>query len=43
MWAAHQPQLHGILAPLWKREELFQDLETNGSCFWMRRVKETTY
>ena len=42
-WAAHQPQLHGILAPLWEREELFRDLETNGSCFWMRRVKETTY
>jgi hypothetical protein len=42
-WAAHQPQLHGILAPLWESKELFQDLETNGSCFWMRRVKETTY
>ena len=42
-WAAHRPQLHGILAPLWEREELFRDLETNGSCFWMRRVKETTY
>ena len=42
-WAAHQPQLHGILAPLWEREELIRDLETNGSCFWMRRVKETMY
>jgi predicted O-methyltransferase YrrM len=41
-WAAHQPQLHGILAPLWENEP-FRDVKTNGSCFWMRRVKETAY
>lgn len=37
MWAHFQPRLHGILAPLWEREELFQGMITGGGCFWMRR------
>lgn len=36
-WASLQPQLHGILAPLWAREDLFQVAGTSGGCFWMRR------
>jgi hypothetical protein len=37
MWATHQPDLHGILAPLWQHAELFRDLSTTGGGFWMRR------
>jgi hypothetical protein len=37
MWASRQPRLHGILAPLWRREELFRDVATSGGGFWMRR------
>jgi predicted O-methyltransferase YrrM len=36
-WATSQPRLHGILAPLWAREDLFRDVGTSGGCFWMRR------
>jgi hypothetical protein len=36
-WATHEPRLHGILAPLWARDELFQGVGTHGGCFWMRR------
>jgi len=36
-WASLQPQLHGILAPLWQREELFSGMTTGGGSFWMRR------
>ena len=37
MWATYQSRLHGILAPLWAREDLFRDVGTSGGCFWMRR------
>jgi predicted O-methyltransferase YrrM len=43
MWAANQPHLHGILAPLWAREDLFRDVGTQGGCFWMRRATAATY
>ena len=36
-WATSQPHLHGIMAPLWAREDLFRDVGTHGGCFWMRR------
>jgi hypothetical protein len=36
-WASAQPQLHGILAPLWARGDLFRDAGTHGGCFWMQR------
>jgi hypothetical protein len=36
-WAASQPSLHDILAPLWAHEDLFRNAGTNGGCFWMRR------
>jgi len=36
-WACHQPRLHGVLASLWAREDLFGDVGTHGSSFWMRR------
>ena len=35
-WATSQPRLHGILASLWAREDLFRDVGTSGGCFWMR-------
>jgi hypothetical protein len=38
MWATQQPRLHGILGPLWAREDLFRDVGTHGGCFWMQRV-----
>jgi hypothetical protein len=41
MWATYQPHLHGILAPLWAKEELFRDMGTHGGCFWMQRVAAT--
>jgi hypothetical protein len=37
LWASHQSRLHGILAPLWAREDLFRDVRMHGACFWMRR------
>jgi hypothetical protein len=37
MWTTRQPHLHGILAQLWAREELFRDVGTHGGCFWMQR------
>jgi YD repeat-containing protein len=43
MWATHQPHLHGILAPLWAREDLFRDIGTGGGSFWMRRAAAATY
>jgi hypothetical protein len=43
MWATHQPHLHGVLAPLWAREDLFRDIGTHGGCFWMRRAAVATY
>jgi predicted O-methyltransferase YrrM len=36
-WASFEPRLHGILAPLWAREDLFREVGTHGGCFWMRR------
>ena len=36
-WGSSQPQLHGILAPLWSQESLFRNVATHGGCFWMRR------
>jgi predicted O-methyltransferase YrrM len=41
-WATSQPRLHGILAPLWAREDLFRDSGTGGGCFWMRRATVET-
>lgn len=38
-WAFYQSHLHGVLASLWERKELFRDVETSGVCFWMRRAK----
>jgi len=38
LWASFQPSLHGILAPLWEREELFRGMTTGGGCFWMQRA-----
>jgi hypothetical protein len=43
MWATHQSRLHGILAPLWAREDLFRDVKTHGVSFWMRRGAAATY
>jgi hypothetical protein len=37
MWATHRSHLHGILAPLWAREDLFRDMEIGGGSFWLRR------
>jgi len=37
LWASFEPRLHGILAPLWAREDLFDNDATHGGCFWMRR------
>ena len=39
MWATHERHLHGILASLWAREELFWGVGTHGGCFWMRRAQ----
>jgi hypothetical protein len=36
-WASSQPELHGILNPLWQIPGLFDGLTTHGGCFWMRR------
>jgi hypothetical protein len=36
-WASSQPELHGILDPLWQIPGLFDGLTTHGGCFWMRR------
>lgn len=42
-WASYQPRLHDILAELWGRKELFEDIRpergvrTRGGAFWMRR------
>jgi hypothetical protein len=40
-WAASQPTLHDILAPLWAHEDLFRHAGTSGGCFWMRRGADT--
>lgn len=37
-WAYYQSHLHGILASLWEKGELFRGVETSGCCFWMRRA-----
>ena len=37
MWAAYQPELHGILEPLWSRTDLFAGVPTHGCGFWMER------
>jgi predicted O-methyltransferase YrrM len=42
-WATSQPRLHGILAALWAREDLFRDVGTHGGCFWMRRAAASAY
>jgi hypothetical protein len=42
LWVTHQPHLHGILAQLWAREDLFRDVGTGGGCFWMRRAAVAT-
>jgi hypothetical protein len=39
-WASHQPNLSQILEPLWKRDDLFEGLSIDGSCFWLRRRAE---
>ena len=36
-WVFHQPALHGIMAPLWARDDLLHGLGTHGACFWMQR------
>lgn len=36
-WAANEPDLHALLAPLWSRPGLFDGLKTQGGCFWLRR------
>lgn len=38
-WASAQGQLHGQLAPLWGRGELFGGLSTHGGAFWARRAQ----
>jgi hypothetical protein len=44
MWATNRPHLHGILAALWAREDLFRGgVGTHGGCFWMRRAAVATY
>ncbi len=35
-WVSSQPQLHGILAPLWARDDLLHGAGTHGVSFWMR-------
>jgi predicted O-methyltransferase YrrM len=42
MWASNEQSLHGIMAPLWAREELFRDIGTHGGCFWMKRGNGST-
>ena len=36
-WATSQPQIHGIVDPLWRNTDLFRRTGKHGSCFWMRR------
>ena len=36
-WAASQPALRDILAPLWNHGELFKRPDILGGAFWMRR------
>ena len=36
-WAGRQPELHGILAPLWQFPRLFDGVMTHGGAFWARR------
>lgn len=36
-WATSRPDLFGILAPLWEREDLFAGQKIEGGSFWMRR------
>ena len=36
-WAGMQPQLHGLLSPLWERTDLFRDAGTHGGAYWARR------
>ncbi len=37
MWAARQPELHNIFAPLWARDDLLNGISCHGAGFWMRR------
>ncbi len=36
-WAIEQPDLYGIMAPLWEQGHLFSGINIGGGCFWMRR------
>lgn len=36
-WAAAQPQLHGLLSPLWDHAALFEQAGTGGGAYWARR------
>jgi len=36
-WASGEPGLHGRLAALWARDDLFHGLSTHGGAFWARR------
>nr|WP_314075898.1 class I SAM-dependent methyltransferase [uncultured Roseococcus sp.] len=36
-WASRQPDLHGLLTPLWQSPGLFQGVMTHGGAFWARR------
>jgi hypothetical protein len=36
-WIATQPELHGLLDPLWQQKGLFGELSTHGGSFWLRR------
>lgn len=36
-WAAAQPQLHGLLSPLWNHAALFGQAGTGGGAYWARR------
>jgi hypothetical protein len=36
-WAATQPQLHGLLSPLWERADLFHKVGPSGGAYWARR------
>lgn len=36
-WSGCQPELHGLLAPLWSQPGLFDGIATHGGAFWARR------
>jgi len=36
-WAGRQPELHGLMDPLWQSPGLFDGVMTHGGAFWARR------